>query len=160
MLLTDRLLSHWKLHGVEPRPPCTLAELQAFEGREGVVLPDDMRSYWLSADGMPEAMGKSQDREGFSFWPLHRVARADIELRRVSPKLAATSENTEYYVFADYLDWSWAYAIKLRSSDVGKVVIVDGVSTSSVADSFAEFIEAYLVDEVVLYPGRDNPPPG
>src|SRR5262249_17655196 len=120
----DQLFAHWRQQGLTPRPPCTPSEIEAFEEHEAVALPEDFRIYWGLADGMREEIGRSQDSEGFSFWPLHRVMRADRELERKSPHTPSPTDSSAYYVFADYLDWSWAYAIKLRSAESGKVVIV------------------------------------
>jgi hypothetical protein len=147
-----RLLDRWKSQGLSPRPPCTFEEVRAFEQRERVVLPADLRAYWFSVDGMPDKMGQSQDSEGFSFWPLSRVIRADRELQRKSSQTTPPVDCSDYYVFADYLDWSWAYAVKLRSTEAGKVIIVGAQTVSLVAGSFSDFIEVYLADGRNLYP--------
>jgi|HubBroStandDraft_1064217.scaffolds.fasta_scaffold24990_2 hypothetical protein len=150
--IVDRVINRWKQEGVSPRAPCPFAAVHAFERKEGLVLPEDFRTYWLSADGMPEALGQSQDSAGFSFWPLHRVARADVELKQRSPTTPLGPESASYYVFADYLDWSWAYAIKLRPMGIGHVVTVGTLSEHTVAQSFSEFLDAYLLDASTLYP--------
>jgi hypothetical protein len=150
--IVERLIAHWRDQGLEPRPPCATAEVDGFEMREHVVLPEDLRRYWLSADGMREENNQSQDSEGFSFWPLRRVIRVDKEMERRSPHTPLPVDSSAYYVFADYLDWSWAYAVKLRSSEAGKVILVGAQAISLVADSFSEFVETYLSDGRALYP--------
>jgi hypothetical protein len=150
--IVDRLISRWRQQGVSLRAPCSAAEIQAFEQREHLVLPEEFRQYLCSADGMQEEMGQSQDSEGFSFWPLRRLVPAHEELRRRSPHTPPPVDSPDYYVFADYLDWSWAYALKLRPAGVGKVIIVGAQSVSAVADSFSEFIQVYISDGRALYP--------
>src|SRR5579859_1580181 len=44
---------------------------------------------------------------------------ADVELERKSPNSPRPESDGDFYVFADYMDWSWAYAMKLRGDDLG-----------------------------------------
>jgi hypothetical protein len=148
----SQLFARWRGQGLSIRPPCTLAAIVAFEKREQLILPEDLRAYWLAGDGMSETLGQSKDNEGFSFWPLHRLSRADKELAHRSPHTPVPPNAVDYYVFADYLDWCWAYAVKLRSDGVGTVVIVGAKAVNVVAPSFAEFIQLYLSDDRALYP--------
>jgi hypothetical protein len=150
----EQLISRWNEEALFLRGPCKVATVQAFEDKERVVLPADFRSYWLTIDGMPETLGQSQDDNGFCFWPIHRVVRADVELRRQSPSAQVGPESSSYYIFADYLDWSWAYAIKLRPPEVGRVVTVGTLFEHVVAPSFGQFLQAYLCDGSALYPSR------
>ena len=60
-----------------------------------------------------------------------------------------------FFVFCDYLDLCWAYAICLTPHQAqARVVIVgtkDGVA-QPVSNSFSEFAEMYARDDVGLYP--------
>ena len=60
----------------------------------------------------------------------------------------------EYFVFADYLQWSWAYAVRLRSEDSS--VILVGAEGDVVAASFSEFVRLYIEDAEALYPKRSE----
>jgi len=56
-------------------------------------------------------------------------------------------------VFADYMAWSWAYAIRLDEVVRGEqpVVMVGVEDRVQVARSFTEFAERYLTDDPALY---------
>ncbi len=60
----------------------------------------------------------------------------------------------EYFVFADYFQWSWAYAIRLGSEDSS--VILVGAEGDVVAASFSEFVRLYIEDAEALYPKRSE----
>ena len=57
------------------------------------------------------------------------------------------------FVFADYLNWSWAYAIRLVSDvdSCNRVVIVGKNSPERVAETFEGFVDLYLADAEGLY---------
>jgi len=58
------------------------------------------------------------------------------------------------FVFADYLDWSWAYAIRLLAtpSESGHIFMIGKQETPiQIAESFSDFVELYLVDSPILY---------
>jgi len=141
----ERLLAHWRADGhVRLGPPTTEAELNSFERKYSVQLPLVMRAYLEQVNGfMPP---DNQDREGFSFWPLRQITRvSDFRNCRYGAR-------SELYLFADYLDWSWAYAVTLVGpmSSVFIVGTADG-EPQMVSTSIDEFIELYLVDDPRIY---------
>jgi hypothetical protein len=63
------------------------------------------------------------------------------------------------YVFADYLDWCWAYAIlpsKMPADESPVFVLGKAELPIKVANSFLEFVELYLADSPTIY----DPPRG
>ena len=129
--LGEQLLRFWSSLGLEIRPGVTEAALAQFEARYGVVLPPDMRTYFMAVDGMN---GEVDDQRMITFWPLEQVKPVTEELPGEPP------ENACYFLFADFLIWSHGYAIRL-SPDPGAanpVVLVpaDG-TTQRVAKSFS-----------------------
>ena len=60
----------------------------------------------------------------------------------------------EYFVFADYLQWSWAYAIRLVNQPLesNEIIHVGTNIPTVVATSFTEFLTLYLRDDKKLYP--------
>ncbi|MDP8905215.1 MAG: hypothetical protein M3N29_07860 [Chloroflexota bacterium] len=66
-----------------------------------------------------------------------------------------------WYLFADYLGWSWAYAMHLTSE--GGTAPVSAVGTADqrpvrIAASFDEFVDLYISDSDVLYvAGAEGP---
>ena len=118
----------------------------------GVLLPADMRDYFAIVNGMVPVWPGDQDDKGFSFWPLERVRWVPEELANLSPQGVAFPNCEDFYAFADYLGWSWAYAIRLAPSSGGNQVILIGKDEPDlVADSFSEFVDVYLIDAPALY---------
>jgi hypothetical protein len=129
--------------------------MELFEARHGVRLPEDVRDYLGGADGMQEGANVDQDSAGFSFWPLKRWSRADDELRGQGSQAV---DVVGFYAFADYLGWSWAYAVGLDPVrlDYGNVIVI-GTETGmprTLATSFREFVELYVRDDPRLYGSR------
>ncbi len=58
-----------------------------------------------------------------------------------------------FFVFADYLHWSWAYAIRLskRPAEECSVVLIGKQFPITVASSFEEFVNLYIADSPKLY---------
>ena len=69
-----RLEAHWKARGMEPAPGVGEAAVRAFVERLGILLPAEMRDYFLWVDGMGDR-GESDD-DWFCFWALGEVDRA------------------------------------------------------------------------------------
>lgn len=153
--LIGRVLEHWCRNDAAPSTPCTVEQIRKFERRERVTAPDDLRRFFLAANGMNLGFRLGKDAEGFAFWHLDDLVRADAELERRSPSSARPENSEDLYAFADYMDWSWAYAIRLRGNGLGSVVLIggDGV-VPCVAKSFTEFLERYLSDSMSLFPRR------
>lgn len=108
---TDKLIERWLLSGPLRRPGASNDVLNQFEQENAVALPADMRDFFARLDGSGSYFAAEGDRLGFSFWSITRVRRAREELnaRRI-PQLPGLED---YFFFADYLSWSWAYAIRL-----------------------------------------------
>jgi hypothetical protein len=152
--IIDRVLSKWTLEGIA-RERCSAEAITAFERQEQVVMPIDLREYWQTLDGMkpgPRA-ARGVDADGYSFWSLQRVTRLDRELAARSPTTAAPKDPADFYAFADYLDWSWAFAVRLRGPRPGQILIVGSSTPRVVSATFSEFLELYLADAAALYPG-------
>jgi SMI1 / KNR4 family (SUKH-1) len=149
----DPLVSKWTREGIAGGP-CSAEAIASFEQRENVVMPADLRAYWRALDGMkpgPKA-ARNVDGEGFSFWSLQRVTRLDRELAAYSPTTPGPEDAADFYAFADYLDWSWAYAIRLRGPESGRVLLIGTAAPRVVAATFMDFLELYLADAAALYP--------
>ncbi len=151
-----KLVKYWKGLGLPIPTGCPDAALQAFEKHAGAVLPDDMRKYFRLLNGMKDTWPGDQDPNGFSFWPLSKVRWVPEELAEMSPQTAAFPGAEDFYVFADYMGWSWAYAIRLSRSPGANLVILIGKEVPEfVAGSFSAFVDLYLSDAPALY---ESPP--
>ena len=83
-----------------------------FELKNKARLPEDFKSYLLTVNGMELGTPNDCDKQGFSFWPIQRIKpiyKEKSDLKWPS-HLPAPSH---CFIFADYLQWSWAYAIDL-----------------------------------------------
>ncbi len=147
----ERLIVHWKKRGALPAPPATPEAITAFERKHAVRFPDDFRSYLLDANGMSEA--GIMDNEGFCFWNLSQMKT----LRQLNLDDGVSTpgfDENSYFAFADYLIWSWAYAIDLgrESTTRGQVIHVGTLQPRIIAESFTDFVESYVADSPNLYP--------
>lgn len=154
--LRDALLQYWGAQpGLQLRPPAGPDEIYAFEQKYQVRLPEELRAFYLAADGF--APPDDQDQNGFSFWSLARVCPWNsYEDGRWSSEKTA-----ECYVFADYLSVSWAFAFRLTSESLQVPVCIVGTATGTprwIADSFEQFVELYVRDDEVLYKPNDVSP--
>ena len=150
----DRLIAQWQADGACIRRGVQEACLSEFEERNGVVLPWDFKRYFLTADGL-----SNDDSDGFLFWPLASVksVAAVYAEESESVPLPMVDKQNQYFVFADYLQWSWAYAIDLADRIVARnpVILVGTPEPTVVAQSFSDFVELYLNGSPDLYVKAD-----
>ena len=136
----ERVIDRWHRNGVQLRPGVRPDELQAFEQRNQIVLPEDMRALYLRVDGMNPT---DWDDRQVRFWPLADIRRASEELEA---PLNYQGRVFDCFVFADVLIWSFAYGIELSASKTAPAAIynVGGEEVVKVADTWSEFIQFYL----------------
>jgi hypothetical protein len=93
-----------------------------------------------------------QDGEGFSFWPLDRWQPASEE-PGATEGLVSLEALRGLFTFADYMTWSWAYAVALdrRRPHYGAVSLVGDGAPYVVAGSFADFLDSYLTRPDTLF---------
>jgi hypothetical protein len=143
----DSVIDRWNgPDGPTLRPPTT-ARI-SFLQQDATAL--DCWSLWNRTDGF--GLPKEQDGNGFCFWPLSSMLLA-ID---VDGGCHVSGDAPDMVVFADYMTWSWAYAVVVdsRSAHFGAVFLVgtsDGIP-QFVADSFDRFLKLYLMDSPLLYP--------
>lgn len=150
-----KLKRHWKSKNLRIAHGASKQDLQTFEARYGVVLPKDFRDYFLSVDGMLQIANHECDPDGFGFYPLVRVKNVVEEYAELSKMTPSNASNPQtYFVFVDYLQWSWAYAIRLSNdvSQLNEVIHVGTIRPKVIANSFSEFVDMYLKDARELYP--------
>ena len=145
---SERLIENWRRHELKIVPGCSDAQLDRFERSFSIKLPDDFRIYYRRTNGMGPP---GQDKAGFAFWSLDSIQPALLALKDAGAHAKPRGAD-DYYVFADYLDWSWAYAIRLtRAQTDNPVALIGKENLEIVAHSFSEFIELYLCDSPQLY---------
>jgi hypothetical protein len=145
--LCTRLEQHWYKDGsgfdLERPRRATQDEIQAYEQRNGVQLPADMREYFQRLNGIDSAPGF------FRFFSLARL----IPLK---PESYPTFNVDHYCIFADYMAGTWYYAIYLGEDSFlqNRVILPDLPGQPVLASSFSEFVELYLADSPRLYGNR------
>jgi hypothetical protein len=149
----ERLRAHWLAQGIQSPPGVLEAHLKQFEMYFGVVLPDDMRAYFLHMNGMGDVFTVDNnlfwDNDLFRFWPLQEVAQAHGHYKDLG-----IEDESSFFCFADHSICLPAYAIRLTASGTAahQVIAIQseqngGYSASVVAGSFSEFVDRYLTDE-------------
>jgi hypothetical protein len=158
---SSKLIGHWRLLNLRIVPGNPETKVREFESRNRVVLPPDFREYLLSVDGMAQVGGNDCDPTGFAFWPLACVKSVPEECTKHSLRLPEVPDPDRYFIFADYLQWSWAYAIHLSNLPSGPnpVIHVGTIRPRVVAGSFTEFVDLYLRDARELYVDAETVPP-
>lgn len=145
------LTSYWASRGIQMAPPCSLAEIVEFERRHQVDMPPQLRAFYLAANGMPQTFEDEYDKNGFSLWPLERVTPlGDFVATNRWPDVPTA---VGFFVFADYLHLSWAYAIRLTPHRSNRVVIIGKEALELVSDSYDGFLNAYMSESRQMYEG-------
>lgn len=150
----EELIAYWRSQNMALQSGASEDQIEAFELRYQVRLPFDLRDYYLQINGMDIHWPHAQDRNGFSFWPLEKVKTVPEEARSHTNGWSHFLGAEHHFIFADYLDWSWAYAIHLSpevSHDNPVSLIGKPEAPIKIANSFSDFIGLYLVDSPQLY---------
>jgi hypothetical protein len=134
---------HWRETGaIVPTTEPAAEAVGALERKYGIRFPDDFREYLLHACPKDDFW----DEQMTIWWPLSRIKNIPEEYaHRVRDEAIARCAN-KYFFFADYMIWCWAWAIAC-TEDVnrGRIVVISGYDRF-VANSFAEFVDQYVVD--------------
>jgi hypothetical protein len=141
--LWNRVIENWRRSGVNIRSGVSNDEIAAFESKYGVVMPNEVREYFMTADGT----GDDMDEGMYRFWPLAEVKPVHEELRDENPDRWAYPDCV---VFADHCISCWDYAIRLtsqpdQSAPVFRVTGSDPAG-EQMAASFREFMKRYADD--------------
>lgn len=145
----ESLKRHWSSHNVDINAGVSEATLKSFEEKYGIVLPEDLRDYFLSVNGMPPEI---VDDAFIRFWMLEEVEPL--------PQGAPDFSNPQYiqapdsiFLFADYSIWAHAYAIRLTktAAESNKVFIIGHDSPVLISNSFSEFVDKYLTNKDLIF---------
>ena len=142
------LLEHWLRSGENPGRIANAASVVCdLERRYQMALPEDFRGYLLHS--APE--NDLWDNDDFIWWSPIRVKNIPDEYEHEIDNLQVKPHAGSYLFFADYCIWCWAWAICCdQSENRGKVIRVGGGDDPFVADSFSEFIRAYMTEPMSL----------
>ncbi len=151
MRTAEKLVEYWTKEGLRLPPGANLEALRDFEERTKTKLPTSFREYLQRANGMSENGQDDQDDRGFSFWSLDRLRAVPDECRLRSVSVPSVSGVEQFLVFADYMRWSWAYAIGTDPIQEGHVLQLGVREPRIVAKSFESFVDMYLSDSPSIY---------
>jgi cell wall assembly regulator SMI1 len=147
---SDKLIAHWQRHGLALNEGCDAQTVVAFEREHGVILPEAVRDYFRSVNGMKETFKDSVDPKGFSFWALHRLMPLEEIVQSAIPTKVTS---TMFFLFADYFESSWTYACDFAAGSTGAVILVGRDVPETIAESFEEFVDLYIADAPQIYKG-------
>ncbi len=134
--VVDRMLTHWRTESA-CQPGAPAADLDAFERKHRVRLPEAFRALYSISNGCKEP----PDDRLITFWPIDRMEPASVP--------DDTQPTRRLFVFADFLIDSHWYAVDL-GDESGPVCVV---GYQVVAHSFEEFLVRYLDGpELSLHP--------
>ena len=150
----QQLIEFWRKQNLPIQKACIEDDIRSFETRYEIALPPDMREYFLNVNGMPPYFPGDKDKEGFSFWPLDRVRTLEEDNEAHDRRYLRLTEEDSFFLFCDYLGWSWAYAIKRipGSRGVEGIYLVGCPNPIKIADSCSDFVRLYLEQSDRLYP--------
>ena len=146
--LGELVKTHWLGQGIKLRRSATESETAAFESKYDVCLPEDMREFFKVVNGFDNRNGEEVDNDMITFFSLEEIK----PLNASDWGIPARTES--YFVLADWSISAHVYAIRLSKDCAAPgVVVVVYDALVKVADSFTEFMRAYLEDnKAVLFP--------
>jgi hypothetical protein len=140
----------WRHRNLPARAGISANLIAKFEEKHRVLLPNDMRELLTLMDGT----------EGFSaddltLWPLQELKPipdvfTGADYSCLNPQNPQALPNAgSYFVFADWLIYSFCYAIGL-GKDVphGEIVFIDGENWYRCSNSFSAFLGSYMHEAV------------
>jgi SMI1/KNR4 family protein SUKH-1 len=152
--LWQQLIESWRSLDLPIQKACEEDDIRSFETRHKIALPPDIREYFLKVNGMTPYFPGYQDEEGFSFWPLERVRTIAEENESLGRPFSRLTEEDSLFLFCDYMDWSWAYGVKIlpESSPAEGIYLVCCHNPIKITNSFSDFVRLYLEQSDQLYP--------
>jgi hypothetical protein len=132
MTPTEAVLRRWRAAGVQVNPGASEAQLAQLEAFIGVMLPPDVREYFMLMNGMPN--GATTDEGLVGFWPIERIV-TEPQLNAGADELGAFRD----IAFADgYLD-AWFLWLRVRGSRITIFIEHTGAELPSLEEFFARY---------------------
>jgi hypothetical protein len=140
--LVDALVKRWREQGVLSWEVASSEQIERFEKREHVTLPEDFKTYLQLANGTGGSGGCDVDNV-LAFWTIDEIEEYEF--------------TKNLYVFADYMQKSWSYAIALGDNIYtdGSIFRVGNPThiPVQIVSSFTEFIALYFEDvDSLIFP--------
>lgn len=133
----------WRRDGGRTNAGASETQLRAFEAWHRCTVPAVLRELLHTANGMADSLPVE-----FRFLPIEEYFSPNDDRSLVVANVARST-----FVFLDYMNLCWAYAVDMRSAHTYMVGTADGVPVM-IADSVEEFLALFLRDDPRLYPSR------
>jgi len=146
----ESLKRHWVTRNINVNSGVSEAELKAFESNNNIILPNDLREYFLCVNGMPYGV---TDEALIRFWMLEEIEPISHGAPEYSdPQYVKNPDSL--FLFADYCIWSHAYAIYLTKIPAvsNRVFVIGYDSPILLFSSFSELVDNYLTNKDFLLP--------
>jgi hypothetical protein len=149
--MNEHLIAFEKYFSLSPKKaPATSQELGQFEARTNLILPYDLKTYFLFANGWDA--WDCYNTEFFCLKEFKTVQEEVGDFGGISgyKKIIKTlPEHVNCYVFANHFVHSAVYVIRLHpgSSNTNEVYILYAWDYILIANSFNEFLDKYVKDE-------------
>lgn len=142
--LAERLKAYWISFGARVGSGASPEAIEAFETRNGVQLPDDLRDYFLVVNGLEEGEWDEEMTEWYSLVRWERLTETGWNSDGIQ-------DPESYFLFADYSLDALGYTARLspNKSDPNFIMRLGG-KPELIAESFSRLIEAYLADPTTL----------
>jgi hypothetical protein len=144
--LLARLRERWSARGILHTRSASLADINTFEQRYGVVLPLDLRAYFMSVNGTAFGRFGMEDGDLLGFWHLDQVRTFAEELASDRSMQKVPPHATNVFAIADHSIWVYGFGIQLSADPAARTPVVAsfGHPYHEVAASFTEFLQGYL----------------
>ena len=125
------------VRGIRVGPPSSQQAVEAFERRYRVRMTTELREYFSTIGGMPDDAMDSKTQ--LRIWRLDEVVPA-------TEHLGPADVFDGYFILADYLLWSHAFAVRLENVErpSSEVAVIGGSEPVRVAASWLEFLKSQL----------------
>jgi hypothetical protein len=141
--LLQATVDRWRTENIPISPGVDTTILAGFEARYGVTLPQDMREFYSTVNGMG---GHYDESHFFRFWPIEEVTPVSSYMYGGPDIVRAIPELAEYFLFFDHSVDLWMYAIRLNQ-DANLATPIRGVYPelcSAEFRSFTGFVTTYV----------------
>jgi hypothetical protein len=137
----NKLIDYWKKNNLSISR-IGIADLNNILNIKRFFLPNDFKELYVYANGIDDC-----DSEGFLFYKIE-----DLETMGEKFSLDKGSDLYNIVLFADYMQQSWWYGIKLIHNENYEIgIVATSLKFKKIANSLSDFITLYLEDSQILY---------
>ncbi|HTE01554.1 MAG TPA: SMI1/KNR4 family protein [Mucilaginibacter sp.] len=131
-------------------------EIDIFQKEHSLIIPDDLKKHFELLRGCISAYHYATFFEFYSLLQFQSVKDVLGNYRGVPDYhniINTLYRHEECYVFADYSLTVFAYAIRLNRNNelVNEIYVICGDKYKIITNSFSEFVELYLKDDISIY---------